>query len=279
MNTARISRRRLLTVVVATPLVASLLAACGERRETEGQAAPVIETFPAPLPNSLMLRIDHGVGAFTTPDYAFAEIPAFVLQADGLLVRPGPQIEIYPPPMLPALESVQLTTDERSSLMSLAEEAGLAATPPDYAATAPPVADAGATLVTIVSGGETYVHRAEALGMEDSDDPARSALASFVSKAEAFVGGLTTAGEVYHPSQYVVGFLEVDPSVVAGSVGDVAPTVVAWPAAFGAPVAEGTPLAATVVEEALATANQLTFFTLPDGRTAQLLLRPVLPTA
>ena len=73
MHTARMSRRRLLTVVVATPLVASLLAACGSRVETEGQGTPVVDTIPAPLPTSLLLRIDHGVGGFTTPDYAFAE--------------------------------------------------------------------------------------------------------------------------------------------------------------------------------------------------------------
>ena len=55
-------------------------------------------------PGDLVLRWGYE-GGFTPPEFQLTNLPSFSLYGDGTVVRPGPQIEIYPGPALPALES------------------------------------------------------------------------------------------------------------------------------------------------------------------------------
>jgi hypothetical protein len=286
-----ISRRKLLTVLLATPLVASFVAACGSDAD-EGSGSPDSDpttptqpvgaiTFPTGA-GEVVVRIDTAVGGFNPPEWAFAQIPSSVVSGDGRTVMPGPQIEIYPPPLLPALQSTSLTEAQVGQLLARADSLGLLATPPDYESTQPPVADAGSTVVTFNANGATYVHSAPSLGLEQQPDEARQRLSDFVEFATSFVAErAATESEVFEPESYVIGTMAVNTAEYAD---DVAPTVVPWPAAFGvAPVGEDcATIDGAAVRSELATANQLTFFVLPtQDDTAEmvvrLLLRPSLP--
>ncbi len=57
----------------------------------------------------LLLRWGYE-GGFTPPEFQLTNLPSFSLYGDGTIVRPGPQIEIYPAPALPAIETA--TIDE-----------------------------------------------------------------------------------------------------------------------------------------------------------------------
>lgn len=286
------SRRQLLTVLFATPLVATFVTACGsDGGESAGSPAdPTTTTLPSAdgltYPTGaeeVVVRIDTAVGAYTTPEYAFARIPSFVVTGDGTTITPGAQIEIYPAPMLPALQSTTMTSVQIAELLGRAASLGLLSTPPDYTATQPPIADAGSTVVTFNVNGTSYVHTAPALGLEeDQSDDARRRLAEFVEFATTLVGEANgTNSAVYEPAEYVIATMVVN---VSDYTGDVAPTVVPWPASFGeVPNGErcSTVDGATVRDE-LAAASQLTFFDTSTEEPAgldivQLLLRPVLP--
>lgn len=280
-----LSRRRLLAVVGVAPVLAAVLAACGDDSSTDGAGSGTEPPAPAPGaiehptdPMAVVLRIGSGVGGFTTPEYAFAQLPELVIGGDGRLVRPGPQIEIYPQPILPALQSTELSEAEVQALLALADDAGLLADPPDYDATDPGVTDVGSTIVTLGAKGGTFVHSAYALGMETEPDEARQRLSAFVAAAQELVGRLT-GDEVFVPEQFAIGWMDVDATEYADS--DIEPTVVPWPDSFGSPEGECLMVDGTVVTEALSAANQLTFFSVAsdggEARTVRLLLRPVLP--
>jgi len=322
-----LTRRRVLKLLVATPLVANLLAACGDDATVDragdtggspGTGGATTSTVPGSTPgptgpiehptgaSDVLLRIASGVGGFTTTDYAFAQLPTLVVGGDGLLVRPGPQLMIYPGPLLPALESAQLADDQVQALLRAASDAGLLAAPPDYDAHAPQVTDVGSTIVTVTAGGSTFVHSAYALGLETETDPARKRLADFVALVTgnlASVLGAEPAGAVYRPDAYAIGTTPAampDQSatgttipVVGGTAsevvvtpdtapGDPQPRIVPWPASFGTP-SPGTDeqwcveLDGAVVEDALRTADQLTYFDIGDGTVVRVLLRPILP--
>lgn len=273
------------------PVVAVLVAACGDdslpdsggSSSTAPPAAPAVIAHPTD-PDVAVVRIESGAGGFTTPEFAFGQIPDMVVGGDGRLVRPGPQIEIYPAPMLPALESAQLSEAEVQALLALADQFGLLAAPPDYEAAAPEVTDVGSTIVTLSVRGETFVHSAYALGFDTETDQPRQRLSDFVTAVREALFPEVTA-EVFSPEQYAVGWMEVDLDEYEGS--DVEPTVVPWPESFGALAEHCTLIDGIAVTEALASANQLTFFSyVPNdtpaasdatARTVRVLLRPILP--
>lgn len=287
-----LTRRRLLAALVVAPLAATMVAACGDDTSTDrGEpAAPTTDpaTTPAPAPGAIehptdpavpVVRVETGRDGFMIVEAAYAQLPVFVVSGDGTLVRPGPQIEIYPQPLLPALETSRLTEEQIQSLLALADEHGLLAPPPDYDAVTPPVADAGSTIVTLGARGETFVHRAFALGMEEQPDEARSRLAAFVEAAAALVGEAAAAGgEVYTAAEYAVGWMEVD---LASFESEIEPRVVPWPEALGAMGEDCVVVDGAAVTEALATADQLTFFTRPGATdpdsAVRIMLRPLLP--
>ncbi len=56
----------------------------------------------------MVLRIEQS-GGFVAVQYNLTRMPMLTLYGDGLIVTPGPQIEIYPGPALPALAQQRLT--------------------------------------------------------------------------------------------------------------------------------------------------------------------------
>lgn len=110
----------------------------------------------------------HSAGGFVMPGYDFAAVPTLTVYEDGRAITHGPQILIFPGPLLPNLLVAELTEDDVAAIVEAARDAGLLGEAPDYGQ--PPVADVPTTYVTLTVDGETYVHAANALGMGDGTD-------------------------------------------------------------------------------------------------------------
>ena len=224
------------------------------------------------------------LGGFTTREYAFQQPPSLLISGDGRLFSPGAQIEIYPGPLLPAVQVRTITEAGIQEILAAANEAGLLADV-DYTAETN-IADASTATVTISADGETWVHEAYALGFAGPDgvEPTseRQALLRFVTQLtdlEALVGS-ENLGEatLFEPTEYEIEAIAVDDLSAYGTDG-IEPTVEEWPADVSVRLvdaAECTVVQASEVGELLASANQLTFFT-DAGVTYQLLARPALP--
>ena len=63
-----------------------------------------------PVADQVVLRIEQS-GGFVAVQYNLTRMPMLSLYGDGRYVTPGPQIEIYPGPALPALAQQRLTPE------------------------------------------------------------------------------------------------------------------------------------------------------------------------
>ncbi|MDZ7678373.1 MAG: hypothetical protein U5K29_07455 [Acidimicrobiales bacterium] len=205
------STPRRLPVLVAIVAAAGILAAaCGDDGTTP------VSTGSAD-PDVAILELGHE-GGFTTPEVHYTQMPQLVVYADGRVVTSGAQAMVYPAPALPPLFESQLTDDGLVTLRSAIADAGLDIHGVDYGQ--PPVADAGQTVVQVRVDGETYEHRAEALGMagpagglggpaegpdEGGDGPDELGLTAEQRDArdrlQAFVDGVTNLGGLVGPEE------------------------------------------------------------------------------
>ncbi|MFM7687691.1 MAG: hypothetical protein ACKPDI_17485 [Actinomycetota bacterium] len=285
-------RRNFLSVLIGTPALAALIAACGDNTVQTGDST--IPDTPTTLSgishptgaDEVLLRIGYE-GGFVSPDMLFARIPTMLVTGDGRAIVQGVMPAIYPGPLLTPL--FQRTVDEVGvqAILSLAREKGLLAAAPDYAVPpeGPMVADAPDTVVEIAANGTTYVHRAYALGIDGTNStPARDALNAFVmaiSDLAAVVGSEHIgAGSLFAPTSFRVRATPVDPAQFT----EPSPTIREWPADTGIVLAQASDCA--LVDAAKVTAlftesNMLTFFTEADAGgatvTYQLAVVQVLP--
>jgi hypothetical protein len=88
----------------------------------------------------------------------------FALYADGRLIVPGPQIEIYPGPALPNLQMRTVSSEGIRAIVAAAQAAGLLG--PDRRYDAIRVADAPTTTFTLEAAGARHVVSVQALGIE-----------------------------------------------------------------------------------------------------------------
>lgn len=253
----------------------------------------------------------HSAGGFVMPGYDFAAVPSLTVYEDGRAITHGPQIMIFPGPVLPNLLVAELTDDDVAAIVEAARDAGLLAEAPDYGQ--PPVADVPTTYVTLTVDGETYVHAVNALGMGDGTDAgagegvvgaddgaagdggsdemgqpqeigltpeqvaARTALNEFLGEVDGIVP--TGDGEPYDITAFAVAGRPADGGAPADP--ELAPDVVPWPLGSvaladldGCVVVEGED--AVTLLDTLRDANQLTQFD-EDGTTYEVWFRPLLP--
>jgi hypothetical protein len=189
---------------------------------------------------------------------------ALVVTGDGRLVQPGPVIEIYPGPLLPNLQQRTISEDGIQHLLALADEHGLLAD-----ATYPAldnVMDAPDTVVTINAGGQSYEHRANALGFEGEGgetDESRARLQDFVTAATELAASTDPSlgdEEPYVADVYLIRALPDQPD---RSPDGLEPSVVEWPSEAPVRLADAADCAevsAASVADVLASANQLTRF-------------------
>lgn len=279
-----------LRLAAATATVALVLAACGddgaEPVAQPGDSIPTPNTtVPATdAPSDDALEYPTGAdevvveigyeGGFMPVDGVFTQLPLLLVAGDGSQYVQGPQIEIYPGPLLPNVQVSDIGEDGIQSLLDLAAEHGLL-TEREYDSP-DNVADAPDTVVTIHANGETYVHRAYALGIGGLDGSAetgdRGELQAFV---EAATAGQLEGERRFEPETYLVRATPVDDL----SAYEVEPTVLDWPADVTLALADAGDCAevpAAEVAEMFADANQLTFYV--DGDvTYQISVKPELP--
>ena len=140
-------------------------------------------------PDQVIFRVSWD-GGFVTPETLLGRLPLIVVYADGRVVTQGPQLLIYPGPLMPNLVEHTLSPSGLERLIELARNHDLLKTIHyDY----PGIADAAETVLEINLEGKTYRVSAYALA-EASDleiptgdvalDPAviegRAALRAFV---------------------------------------------------------------------------------------------------
>ncbi len=223
------------------------------------------------------------LGGFLPREYAFQATPSILVSGDGRVFTPGPQVAIYPGPLLPNIQVRTLTEAGVQQLLAAADRAGLFADVDYEFDGSVAVADAPTATVTINVGGATWVHEAYALGILGEDGampPARQALADFLDELQ--FGGLIDEGEygesvAFEPDGYLIEAAVIDDLAAVSS--DLEPTVVDWPAAASVRLADAESCVAVPASEvgaALLAANQLTFFE-DDGVIYQVFAKPVLP--
>jgi hypothetical protein len=303
-SSARVTRTRVIgSALLAGSLVVGL-GACGDDTEDAtplDTVPPPSDTAPtttppttgAPADTAPSNGIEHPVGAdevvlriayeggFVPVDVAFQNLPAVLVTGDGRLITQGPQIAIYPGPLLPNMQVRTISDAGIQELLQLAAEHGLL-TEREYE-NPTNIADAPDTVVTIAANGEVYEHRAYALGLGGGPDGGetsepREALASFVEEVTGtwmFEENPELGAEQPYPTDtYLVRAIAVDD--LSGF--EIEPTVVDWPAELP-PLAEATEclaIPAAEVGDLFAEADQLTFFTSVDV-TYQLAVKPELP--
>lgn len=214
-------------------------------------------------------------GGFLPIEAVFTQLPVLLVAGDGHQYVQGPQIEIYPGPLLPNVQVSDIGESGIQALLELAAEHGLL-TEREYESPTN-VADASDTVVTIRANGETYVHRAYALGIGGGFDGSaetgdRAELQAFV---EAATAGAASGEQPFEPAAYLVKATPVDD--LSGY--EIEPTVMNWPADVSVALVDATECAevpADEVAELFTNANQLTFFD-EGGVTYQLGVKPELP--
>jgi hypothetical protein len=275
-------------LVVAVGAVLAAVGAGGSVPAVDGTAPSGSTTPPppgTPPEEQLVLRIDRGVGGFTTMETAFAELPMFLLtghgpNAGGRVISPGPQIAIYPAPLLPALHYVELSGAEVQAAVEVALRHGLDEDFVDRSLTAV-IADVGSTVVRLQLDGRLSTSDVYGLGM--AQELLTPELAAehrrLVSAIDELTERLTAPADapagVFEPGAYVIGLVPVDRSSYASA--DLEPTVLPWPDGLGDQTARCQVIDGATARAILASANQLTLFERTDGSVVKPLVRPALP--
>jgi hypothetical protein len=242
---------------------------------------------PAAAKDDVVIRVDWE-GGFVPPTVNLSRLPLVLVTADGRVITQGPQIDIWPGPLMPNLEVRTLTPEALADLLELARDTGLLG---DAQYELPTVADAPDTVLRITVDGTTFTVRATGLteapddgaGLPTADRDGRAALRSFIDA----LMGLPDAAFTGPGAPYVADGLRVLVTPFVPSP-DADWMAVEWPLADlgAAPLVGGADLGirctlvdgddlATLVP-LLATANQATPFR-SGGVDYTLTVRPLLP--
>ncbi|HWL44808.1 MAG TPA: hypothetical protein VNQ73_17835 [Ilumatobacter sp.] len=289
--TSHRAARRFVPAFTAAALAVGL-AACGDDQASSDRPvdppadtiAPPGTVTPTVPPTTVAPGFEHPTGAdevvveigyeggFMMVDAAFGQVPTLLVGGDGSRYVLGPVPAIYPGPLLPNVLVSQVGEDGIQKLLELAAEHGLL-TEREYERN-DMIADAPDTVVRISANGETYEHRAYALGFGDDETGDRAELQAFV---EAATSELAMDDAAFEPEAYL---LRATPVTDLDGY-EIDPTVVDWPAESSlllADAADCVEVPAGSVHELLADANQLTFF-VQDDVTYQMTAKPQLPGA
>lgn len=152
--------------IAALFLVVLVVGACvGQAGAVTPSGSPSTPPRPAD-PDRIVFRVDWE-GGFVAPGTLLGQLPVIVVYADGRVITQGPQIEIYPGPMMPSLEQRTLSASALARLIDLAREKDLLRTV-HYGH--PGIADATDTVLTVNLDGRTWRVSAYALAEAGVDD-------------------------------------------------------------------------------------------------------------
>jgi hypothetical protein len=194
-------RIRTAAATIATLLT---LAACAEATPT-GAGSGIGHSA---APDHVLVRVAWE-GGFVPVEATYTNLPLFSLYGDGTLVVPGAQIEIYPPPALPAMS--ERAVDEQGIQAILRDAIGETADLPDDLDDMGMVmiADAPTTVITVSVDDVERTVRVYALGemterpegMPEDVFRARQRLQELVTKLTGLSGWLP-AGSLGPESDY-----------------------------------------------------------------------------
>ncbi len=233
-------------------------------------------------------------GGFVGPGTILGRLPVIVVYPDGRVIVQGPQIEIYPGPLMPNLQERTLTPAALARLIELARDRDLLRTIHyDF----PGIADATDTILTINLDGATYRVSAYALteaafdlgpGSDDAMPKGRAALRDFID----VLSGLPASDYVDAEHSYVAKSIRVYAGkdvLVSNDDLPIDQPAVAWPLEDLATAGEAVVNRAidvrcqVIIGDDLLTvmpllqgANSLTAF-VSGGEPYGLIVRPMLP--
>jgi hypothetical protein len=189
-------------------LTGLMIGACAASVGAANPAPAASPTNDTPDPDAVVIRVDLE-GGFVPATFTYGRLPVVLVTADGRVYTQGPQIEIYPGPLLPNVQVRTLTPAALASLLDLARDRGLLA---DASYGFPGIADASTTVLRITVDGATSTVSAYALGETGADDamgqPLDAATAAGRAALRSFLDELTglpdaawaNAGEAYAPT-------------------------------------------------------------------------------
>ena len=155
--------RRLLPLVVVAALV---LGACADDPAPAGDGASPPDGPSIPS-DGVVLRLANE-GGFVPAGFSLLDVPTFTLYADGTVITPGAQIELYPGPALPAIAERQVDEAAIRAIVERALAAGLGDGDVDLSDTGDvAIADASTAVFTLTVDGETSTAKVYAMGFED----------------------------------------------------------------------------------------------------------------
>ena len=291
-------QRRLFAAALAITIMGT--AACGGTGGSSDAASPqATRTIPPggiPHPlgaDDVVLQVAD-TGGLVPDAVRIGEWPGYSIYGDGLLIQPGPQIEIYPPPAQPAMVSQTITEEGVQAILEGAGEAGL--TDGDHTYSHADVFDASTTVFTVNADDRTSVTAVYALGIPGganahtppAEQAAREKIDEFAIKLRA-LGTWLPDGSLGVERQYTPAGLIVfaspytepeDPNLTQADR--------PWP--LDTPLADlGTSLPESDIQcgvitgedfrtlwNDIASANQLTPWT-SDGQRYSVIFRPKLP--
>lgn len=134
--------------------------------------------------DQLVLKIENK-GGFVPVEVNLSAIPSLALYADGTVILPGPQIEIYPPPALPNLRVRKIERKKVEEVLAAAEEAGLTDGDKQYAKTN--VMDASTAVFTVDNGEKVSVVEVYAMDLE-GETGARGKISRFNQDVFRIIG-------------------------------------------------------------------------------------------
>jgi hypothetical protein len=267
------------------------LAACAEAPIDPGNGGGIDHSTSG---DEVLVKISHE-GGFVPIEWTYTNLPILSLYGDGTLVLPGPQIELYPGPALPAISRRQIEEAGIQAILEVAIDTieDVPADLDDLGSTG--IADASTTVIRVSGGGVDRTIRAYALaelterpdGMPEREYRARVALLELVTELTGLDAWLPD-GSVGSERPYVASAARVYVGPYR-DVDDLAQEPIAWPlddglVGFGGPgdgsegfrcdVVRGADWAA--VRDVASSANELTPWT-DEGEEYSILFRPLLP--
>ena len=227
------NRRSFLFALLGAPTLAALVAACGSDDDPGSEPVYTLPTGP----DDVVLRIAYE-GGFVAPDAYFARLPNLLITGDGRVFTPGAIPEIFPGPLVMPMMVGSISAAGLQRLMKAADEARLIGFVADYELPEGiGIADAPDTVVMLSVNGQTYTHRAYALGIDQPSTATRDRLAKFVEATGdlATQVGAENLGEStqFAPESYRVRATVTDPSQWS----EPKPTIMAWPQDTGVTLA------------------------------------------
>jgi hypothetical protein len=174
----------------------------------EPTPTPQATPTPAPsVPPTVVVAVFTS-GGFVPVDLALRAFPELVVLSDGTVYQAAPQIAVFPPPLVPALERIDIGADGVADVIDVMNSSGLLDGDADFGS--PTVTDAATTVLTSFVDGETELS-AYALGLDDIDlddasQQARSQLSATIDEIQAIVDAAGNGEAALPPAMAVLTF-------------------------------------------------------------------------